>query len=98
LPKNTFSTRCSAILRFRVRVRAFQRPKRRPMSREGLDALRARVNEDAALALRLRATEPESAVAGVLRLAGEVGCDVTESDVRAAMAETNARWRMRWIL
>ncbi|HTD35245.1 MAG TPA: hypothetical protein VK665_16385 [Candidatus Elarobacter sp.] len=68
------------------------------MSRAGLDALRARVFDDPALALRLRDAEPSQFVSDVLRTAAELGCDVAESDLRAAIADAHQRWLMRWVL
>jgi hypothetical protein len=68
------------------------------MSREGLDALRARVFGDPALASALRDAEPANFAAEVLRLASELGCDVSEDDVRSATARAKERWRLRWIL
>ncbi|HTD35075.1 MAG TPA: Nif11-like leader peptide family natural product precursor, partial [Candidatus Elarobacter sp.] len=67
-------------------------------SRAGLDALRARVFDDPALALRLRDAEPSQFVPDVLRTAAELGCDVTEDELHTAIAETHHRWLMRWVL
>jgi Nif11 domain len=71
---------------------------RAAMSREGLDALRRRVHDDPSLALRLRGLRPEEFDTGTVRVAAELGCDVTEADLRAASAETQQRWLLRWIL
>jgi hypothetical protein len=68
------------------------------MSRTGLDALRARVFDDPALALRLRDAEPSHFASEVLRAAAELGYDVAESDLQAAIAEAHRRWLMRWVL
>jgi hypothetical protein len=68
------------------------------MSRAGLDALRTRVFGDPALALRLRDAEPAQFVAAVLRVAAELGYDVTESELHGAIAEAHRRWHMRWVL
>ncbi len=67
------------------------------MSRQGLDALRARVHADPALARRLRALEPERFQAEVLRLAAESGDDVTPADVSEALARARQAWMLRWI-
>lgn len=68
------------------------------MSREGLDALRRRVHEDPSLAVRLRALQPAQFDAAILRVAAELECEVAESDVRAAIAEAQQRWQLRWVL
>ena len=68
------------------------------MSREGLDALRRRVHDDPNLAVRLRALQPKQFDAEILRVAAELGHDVAEVDVRAAIAEAHERWQLRWVL
>jgi hypothetical protein len=68
------------------------------MSRAGLDALRARVFDDPALALRLRDAEPSRFVPEVLRAAAELAYDVAESDLQAAIGDAHRRWLMRWVL
>jgi hypothetical protein len=68
------------------------------MSSQGLNALRARVCDDPVLALRLRDAEPAQFLAAVVRVAAELGCEVMETDVRAAQADASRRWLMRWIL
>jgi hypothetical protein len=67
------------------------------MSVEGLRALRARVHGDPELALRLRRVEPARFAADVLRLASEIGCDVTESDIAGAEASAQRAWSLRWV-
>jgi hypothetical protein len=67
------------------------------MSREGLDALRARVNVDPDLARRLRRLEPEGFSGEVVRLAGELGLDVAEADLDAAIAQARSAWMLRWV-
>jgi hypothetical protein len=68
------------------------------MSQEGLDALRARVHEDSAVAQRLRRTEPELFVAEAMRLAAESGLDVSEAELHAAIAHGRRAWSLRWVL
>jgi hypothetical protein len=67
------------------------------VSREGLEALRARVDDDPELALRLRRVEPERFAADVLRLASENGCDVTEADIAGAVTSAQRAWSLRWV-
>ena len=67
------------------------------MSVEGLRTLRERVHTDPELALRLRRVEPERFAAGVVRLASENGCDVTETDVASAVLEAQRAWTLRWV-
>jgi hypothetical protein len=62
-----------------------------------LDALRARVDDDPALALRLRRVEPERFAADVLRLASENGYDVTEADLAGAISSAQRAWTLRWV-
>jgi hypothetical protein len=61
-----------------------------------LDALRARVYADAALAERLRAIEPDRFIDEVARIARELGCDVSTDELRAAIAEARHAWMLRW--
>ena len=68
------------------------------MSEESLNALRARVYEDAALARRLRAIEPASFVAEVTRIAAESGIEVTSADLEDAVERGRQAWMLRWIL
>jgi len=68
------------------------------MSREGLEALSSRVHADEALVLRLRRAELAHFEAGVVRLARELAIDVTEEDVRDAIARGREAWLLRWIL
>lgn len=68
------------------------------MSREGLEALRARVFDDARLAARLRAVEPERFTDAVLRAAAKAGCDVTDGDLDAAIERARREWILRWTL
>ncbi|HEX3464457.1 MAG TPA: hypothetical protein VHS78_10460 [Candidatus Elarobacter sp.] len=68
------------------------------MSEHGLSALRVRVCDDPLLALRLRELEPATFDAEVLRIAEQLGYDVTHDDLRAAAAEAQQRWQLRWTL
>jgi hypothetical protein len=67
------------------------------MSKEGLDALRARVHEDAALARRFRRIEPERFVAEAVRIAAESEIAITEAELEGAIADGRRAWTMRWI-
>jgi len=67
------------------------------MSREGLDALRARVSADPELARRLHGLEPERFAGEVARLAAELGLDVAEADLDAAIAQARMAWMLRWV-
>lgn len=67
------------------------------MSREGLQALRARVHGDPELAMRLRAAKPEQVVAAVLAAAAAHGDDVTREDCEDAMRRARQEWAQRWI-
>jgi hypothetical protein len=67
------------------------------VSRQGLDALRARVNGDPDLARRLRRLEPERFAAEVLRLAAGYGDDVAQADLDEAVAHARQAWMLRWI-
>ncbi len=67
------------------------------MSRQGLDALRARVHADPELARRLRGFAPERVEAEVLKLAGAYGDDVTAADLAAALAQARQAWLLRWV-
>lgn len=66
------------------------------MSTDGLEALRARVRADDALARRLRHAEPERFAAELTRVACELGLDVTPDDVDAALAAARRDWTLRW--
>ncbi len=68
------------------------------MSKDGLDALRARVHEDPGLAARLHRLEAERFPGEVVRLAAELGLDVSDSDVGQAVARGRQAWNLRWIL
>jgi hypothetical protein len=68
------------------------------MSHEGMNALRARVYGDAAVARRLRGIDPELFVSEVMRVAAESGADVSEAEVLAAVAHGRQEWSLRWIL
>ena len=67
------------------------------MSKGDLDALRARIDEDRELALRLRRTLPDRFVAEVLRVASERGFDISETEIAAAMVSAQRAWMMRWV-
>ncbi len=67
------------------------------MSRQGLDALRERVISDPDLARRLRAIESERFANELVLIAVEYGCDVAESDVDDAVAQSRRAWSLRWI-
>jgi predicted ribosomally synthesized peptide with nif11-like leader len=68
------------------------------MAEEGLDALRARVDEDVDLARRLRRIDPERFVDEVRAIAAELGFDVTAAEFDAAIAHGRQQWALRWIL
>ena len=65
---------------------------------EGLDALRARVDEDVELARRLRRIAPERFVDEVCAVAAELGLEVTAAELDAAIAQGREAWALRWIL
>jgi hypothetical protein len=67
------------------------------MSTEGLEALRARVSDDPELALRLRGADPAHFTGEVLWLAGELGFEVSESDVDEAVTRGRLSWTTRWL-
>ena len=67
------------------------------MSAEGLQALRARVGADPDLARRLRRLAPERFSGEVARLAAELGFDVAEADLDAAIAHARSAWMLRWV-
>jgi hypothetical protein len=67
------------------------------VTEEGLDALRARVHQDGALARRLRAIEPEVFVAEAARLAAEAGIVVSAGELEDAIAHGHQAWALRWI-
>jgi hypothetical protein len=68
------------------------------MAGEGLNALRARVDEDVELARRLRRIAPERFVDDVRALAAELGLDVPAAELEAAIAHGRQSWALRWIL
>jgi len=68
------------------------------MAEEELNALRARVDEDVELALRLRRIAPERFVHDVRALAAELGFDVRAGELDAAIAQGRESWALRWIL
>ncbi len=68
------------------------------MSKEGLDALRARVHEDAELAARLRRIEPDGFADELERLCADLGFNVAADDVEAAIAQGRQAWALRWVL
>ncbi len=67
------------------------------MSAEGLAALRSLVSDDPELAQRLRAAAPERFWTEVMAVAARAGCDVSESELKAASAEAGRHWALRWI-
>jgi hypothetical protein len=67
------------------------------VSKEGIEALRARVSEDVALARRLRRIAPEAFKDEVRRAAAECGLDVADDDVDAAIQAAGKAWTLRWI-
>ena len=67
------------------------------MSAEGLDALRARVSADPELARRLHGLEPERFTSEVSRVAAELGFDVAEADVDAAIVQARSARMLRWV-
>ncbi len=68
------------------------------MAKEGLRALRTRVNEDPALARRLRLIDPERFATEVARIAAASGIEVTASELEEAIAHGRQAWALRWIL
>jgi hypothetical protein len=68
------------------------------MAGEGLNALRARVDEDVDLALRLRRIAPERFVDDVRAIAAELGFDVPAAELNTAIAQGREAWALRWIL
>ena len=67
------------------------------MSREGLDALRARVWDDAALAAELAGIPDERFADALVSRARELGFEVEPVDVAAALKAGRGDWLMRWI-
>jgi len=67
------------------------------MSREGFEALRARVWDDPALALELAGFPAERFAGELVRHARELGVEVEPADVAAALNTGRADWLMRWI-
>ena len=67
------------------------------MSKEALDALRARVHGDPELARRLRAIPAGEFTESLPRIAAELGYDVTQDDVTEAIAQAKRSWTLRWI-
>jgi Nif11 domain len=67
------------------------------MSKQGLEALRARVNDDPELALRLHGVEPARFAAEVVHIADELGLEVAERDVDDAVARGRLSWTTRWL-
>jgi predicted ribosomally synthesized peptide with nif11-like leader len=66
------------------------------MSREGIEAFRARVHQEPELARQLHAVEASRFTDEAVRIAGELGCAVTASDVEDAVARGRGDWTLRW--
>ncbi len=64
---------------------------------DGMNALRARVHADFALARRLARVEPERFASAIVEVAGELGIDVTAKDVEAAVMRGRGEWLQRWL-
>ncbi|MDB5040943.1 MAG: hypothetical protein JWN27_1669 [Candidatus Eremiobacteraeota bacterium] len=64
---------------------------------EGMNALRARVHADFALARRLARVEPQHFVSALVEAAGELDIDVTAEDVEAAVTRGRVEWLQRWL-
>jgi hypothetical protein len=67
------------------------------VSREGLDALRARVHADPELARRLYRVPDDRFADELSRIAAAAGCEVDAGDVRAALAQARTSWGLRWV-
>ncbi len=67
------------------------------MSREGFEALRARVWDDPSFAMELFGSPAERFAGELVRRARELGFDVEPADVAAALNAGRAEWLMRWI-
>jgi Nif11 domain len=68
------------------------------MSKEGLNALRARVQQDPDLARRLHRIAPERFVGEVVEIAAGLGISVDDADVQQAIMHGRQAWGLRWIL
>jgi hypothetical protein len=64
---------------------------------DGMNALRALVHADFALAQRLARVEPERFASALVEAAGERGIDVTVQDVEAAVMRGRVEWLQRWL-
>jgi hypothetical protein len=64
---------------------------------DGMTALRARVNADFALVGLLARIEPEFFASALVKVAGELGIDVTTQDVEAAVMRGRGEWLQRWL-
>jgi hypothetical protein len=64
---------------------------------DGMNALRARVHADFALAQRLARTDPERFASALIAAAGELGITVKTEDVEAAVVRGRAEWMQRWL-
>jgi hypothetical protein len=64
---------------------------------DGMNALRARVHADFALARRLARVEPQHFVSALLETAAELGIDVTAQDVAASVTRGRGEWLQRWL-
>lgn len=62
-----------------------------------MDALRARVDQDVELALRLRRTDPGRFAEEVVATAASLGIVVTRSELEAAIERGRGAWMLRWI-
>jgi hypothetical protein len=64
---------------------------------DGMNALRARVHADFALAERLARVEPGRFTSALVEVAAELGIDVTAQDVEAAVTRGRGEWLQRWL-
>jgi Nif11 domain len=67
------------------------------MSKDGLEALCARVSDDPELASQLRGTDPARFAGEAVRLAGRLGFEVSESEIEQAVAQGRLSWTTRWL-
>ena len=67
------------------------------MSADGLEALRAIVHADPALAAELAAMPVEDLEAELLHRAAELGLEVTRADLERCTSEAARDWTTRWL-
>lgn len=63
-----------------------------------MEAFRLRVHGDPALARTLRMIEPGRFADEALRIAAELDCEVSVSDLEEALALGRREWGLRWVL